>query len=64
MPKLFDQVRLLVDVPEEALVAGDVGYIIELYTVPEIAYEVEFCEKGSPETKALIALKADQFSVI
>ena len=41
---LFDVVTLMQDVPEEALRAGMVGAVIDVYTEPVMAYEVEFCD--------------------
>lgn len=41
---LFDVVTLMQDVPEEALRAGMVGAVIDVYTEPVVAYEVEFCD--------------------
>jgi hypothetical protein len=41
---LFEQVVLLVDLPEEGLLAGDVGAVVERHDVPgrETGYSVEF----------------------
>ena len=44
MLSLFDVVTLLQDVPEHGLSAGMVGAVIDVYTEPVIAYEVEFCD--------------------
>ena len=44
MLSLFDVVTLLQDVPEDGLSAGMVGAVIDVYTEPVIAYEVEFCD--------------------
>jgi hypothetical protein len=41
---LFDVVTLLKDVPEDDLRAGMVGVVVDLYTKPVMAYEVEFCD--------------------
>lgn len=41
---LFEDVILLIDLPEEGLVAGDVGTVVERHDVPglETGYSVEF----------------------
>ena len=41
---LFEEVVLLVDLPEEGLSAGDVGVVVERHDVPgrETGYSVEF----------------------
>jgi hypothetical protein len=41
---LFQDAILLIDLPEEGLIAGDVGVIVERHTVPgkETGYSVEF----------------------
>lgn len=41
---LFEDVILLIDLPEEGLAAGDVGTVVERHEVPglEIGYNVEF----------------------
>jgi len=63
MPKLFDTVRLLNTLPEEGLLAGAIGVIVEEFTSPNEAYEVEFCDKNGV-TIAQLALKENEFSVI
>lgn len=42
--KLFDIVKLIVDLPEIGLKAGESGTIIDLHGSPPEAYEVEFVE--------------------
>jgi len=59
-PKQFDGVELLVDLPEEGLVAGAQGSIVELY---EDAFEVEFTNDEG-ETLALLPLTKAQFVVV
>jgi phage terminase Nu1 subunit (DNA packaging protein) len=60
-PELLDVVELLVDLPESAIQAGELGTIVETYD--NHAYEVEFADaKGA--TLALQALEPDQFVVV
>ena len=56
---LFDTVTLTKDRPDEGLKKGMQGAIIEIYTKPNFAYEVEFCDhKGT--TLALVALLPEE----
>lgn len=57
---LFDEVVLLEDLPDDGLRAGMVGTIIEVYSSPTRAYEVEFCDAVGL-TIALLALLPEQF---
>ena len=51
---LFDVVALTEDIPENDLTAGMIGAVVDVYSTPTEAYEVEFCDpKGST-----IALRA------
>ena len=60
--KINDPVRLLIDLPEEALSKGAVGVVVMKHAEPEEAYEVEFCnEKG--ETIAQAALRPSQIAL-
>lgn len=43
--KLFDVIALTEDILEHNLKAGMVGAIVDIYSEPEDAYEVEFCDK-------------------
>lgn len=56
---LFDVVVLVQDVPEDGLVAGMIGAIVDIYTEPTEAYEVEFCDPEG-RTLALLALLPEQ----
>jgi len=60
-PELLDVVELLVDLPESALQAGELGTIVETYGTR--AYEVEFAD-AEGATLALQALEPDQFVVV
>ena len=56
---LFDIVVLADDLPDEDLQAGMKGTVIDVYTEPCEAYEVEFCD-DSGRTIALLALLPNQ----
>jgi hypothetical protein len=56
---LFDVVALVEDRPEDGLVAGARGTIVDVYAKPEQAYEVEFSDSDG-RTIALVALRPDQ----
>ena len=61
-PHVDDFVRLVTDIPELALIRGEVGVVRSTWFAPSIAYEVEFHQKGqSHETRAL--LLAEQVQV-
>jgi hypothetical protein len=61
--KANDTVKLLRDLPQEALAKGAVGVIVAEFNDPEEAYEVEFCnERG--ETIAQVALLPNQLTLI
>jgi Domain of unknown function (DUF4926) len=61
-PHVDDFVRLTTDIPELALLRGEVGVVRSTWFAPSIAYEVEFHQKGqSHETRAL--LLAEQVQV-
>ena len=56
---LFEDMILLVDLPEEGLVAGDVGVIVERHDVPgiETGYSVEFFDMLG-DTVAVVTVPA------
>jgi hypothetical protein len=56
---LLDSVISAVDVPEHQVLAGDLGTIVEIYTYPTLAYEVEFVNPDG-STRALLTLTPDQ----
>ncbi|MBU9808718.1 DUF4926 domain-containing protein [Rahnella sp. C60] len=56
---LFDVVILNVDLPDEGLVKGMTGAIIDVYSSPSMAYEVEFCDQQG-RTIASVALAPEQ----
>jgi hypothetical protein len=41
-PELLEVVVAAVDIPDQNIRAGDPGTVIEIYTLPALAYEVEF----------------------
>ena len=56
---LFDPVTLVQDLPDDGLRAGMVGAIVDVYTKPAVAYEVEFADAYG-RTIAQLALFPDQ----
>lgn len=62
-PGINEVVRLLEDVPSEGICSGSLGVIVAVFSEPEEAYEVEFCdEKGV--TTAQVALRPSQLEVV
>lgn len=62
-PEINKVVRLLEDLPLEGICSGSLGVIVAVFSKPEEAYEIEFCdEKGS--TTAQVALRSSQFEVM
>ena len=60
---LLEVVKLQQDLPGSNLQKGDIGAIVEVYSNPYEAYEVEFCDtKG--KTIALLTLKPEQLMPI
>ena len=55
--EMLSAVALLEDLPEEGLVRGQVGTVVESWT-PGV-YEVEFCDDDG-RAYAMVALKAEQ----
>lgn len=55
----FDVVTLVVDLPEENLHRGMKGAIVDVYSHPYEAYEVEFCDDEG-RTVAQLALTPEQ----
>ena len=56
---LLDTVIATVNLPDHEVLAGDLGTIVEIYTTPTLAYEVEFVNPDGT-TRALLALSPDQ----
>jgi hypothetical protein len=59
-PQLLDVVALLDDLPDQELVRGQVGTVVELL---DGAYEVEFCDDEG-QTYAELALQPDRLLVL
>ena len=61
LAKLYDVVTLTEDLPEQGLVRGQVGTLVEQYE-PDV-FEVEFSDDGG-RTYGLLALRTSQFIVL
>lgn len=60
---LFDVVELTEDISIQGLTAGMSGTVVDVYSRPREAYEVEFCD-GEGRTVALLALLPYQLKLI
>ncbi len=58
--QLLETVVATVDIPEEGILAGDLGTIIDIYLELSKAYEVEFLTANGSE-RALVTLAPNQF---
>jgi hypothetical protein len=58
---LFDVVALLVDLPEEGLVRGEVGTVVEIHHSDH--YEVEFSDNHG-QTYAMLAIAGQDLLVL
>jgi len=56
---LLETVIVTVNFPNDEVLAGDLGTIVETYTDPSLAYEVEFVNPDG-STRALLTLTPDQ----
>ena len=56
---LLDTVIATVSLPDQEVLAGDLGTIVEVYSHPTLAYEVEFVNPDG-STRALVTLPAYQ----
>jgi hypothetical protein len=56
---LFETVITTVNIPDHHVLAGDLGAIVEVYTTPRLAYEVEFVNPDGT-TRALLTLAPEQ----
>ena len=59
MLNLLDTVIASTNFPEYKVLAGDVGAVVEVYTAPKLAYEVEFVNPDG-STRALLTLAPSQ----
>ena len=57
--EILDVVRLTVALPEDGLEAGAEGTVVDIFTTPETAYEVEFTD-GNGRTVAMATVNPDQ----
>ena len=56
---LLETVIAVVNLPDHEVLAGDLGAIVEVYTTPRLAYEVEFVNHDGT-TRALLTLAPEQ----
>jgi len=56
---LLETVIVTASFPDEQVLAGDLGTIVEVYTDPGLAYEVEFVNPDG-STRALLTLTPDR----
>ena len=59
MLNLLDTVIASTNFPEYKVLAGDLGAVVEVYTAPKLAYEVEFVNPDG-STRALLTLAPAQ----
>ena len=58
-PKLLDTVIAATNFPEHMVLAGDLGTVVEVYSIPNRAYDVEFVNPDGL-TRALLTLARQQ----
>ncbi len=56
---MLDTVVATVDVPDQHVLSGDLGAIVEVHSKPSLAYEVEFVNPDG-STRALLTLTPNQ----
>lgn len=54
--EINDCVKILQDIPEKNLKKGMVGVIVMKFTLPEIAFEVEFVDEHGVTTEQVVLL--------
>ena len=59
LPSMLETVIVTTSFPDQQVLAGDLGTIVEVYTDPYLAYEVEFVNPDG-STRALLTLTAEQ----
>jgi hypothetical protein len=59
--EIYDTVRLKADLPEMGLKAHAVGVVVAVFSNPNEAYEIEFCNDDG-ETIAELALLPEQLT--
>lgn len=60
---LFDVVSLQENLPQEGLIAGMKGVVVDMHKEPMVAYEVEFCDDLG-RTIAQLALLPEQLRLV
>ena len=60
IPQILDVVALLENIPEEGLLRGEIGTIVDMYAD---ACEVEFVDKRG-QTYAMLPLQTHQFIIL
>jgi len=61
-PHIDDFVRLTTDIPELALIRGEIGVVRSTWFAPSVAYEVEFHQIGH-DYQTRVLLQAEQVEV-
>jgi hypothetical protein len=61
--KDLDGVKTLRDFPEEGIKKGEIGTIVYEFTIPDEAYEVEFCDEYG-RTRAMFAILPEDLELI
>ncbi len=59
MPQLLETIIVTVNIPDKQVLAGDLGTIVEIYSEPRLAYDVE-CVNADGATRALVTLAPEQ----
>jgi hypothetical protein len=57
--QLLEMVIVTVDIPDEGILAGDVGTVVDVYTQLSLGYEVEFTTADG-SSRALVTLAPSQ----
>ena len=57
--KVLDTIIATTNFPEHRVLAGDLGAVVEVYTAPSLAYEVEFVNPDG-STRALLTVAPSQ----
>ncbi|HLA97394.1 MAG TPA: DUF4926 domain-containing protein [Anaerolineales bacterium] len=57
--RILETIIVTANFPDHQVLAGDLGTIVEIYTQPRLAYEVEFVNPDG-STRALLTLSPEQ----
>lgn len=60
---LYDVVTLDVNLPDSGLTKGMIGTVVDVYSSPFEAYEIEFCDDQG-QTIELLPLEAGQLKLL